>query len=389
MSTDNLGPIVANTTYIPSYTTKQYNVVYILPQDANTTCTQNTTPYKTTSSARHYIYDYGATIKNNPDNPMDITCTHATKTFGGWSNVEGATSSPQLVASSNTFLYPIFVDKIPIRVYLYDIPLGQILVDKNSYLKYENSDLQAMIANAVAKNNISENFKLENTSIPFTLYTDASCTTRFTSQNITESLQLYIKGDPYVTFQLGTTNAKIVNESETTVKIPLSTLSNGIKKTPIATTNLAHMQFAYWKLISENKGSAKYPLTLGGDSSQLVGYSRTYPAIYMAEFSKKVYTVTFKDEEGKCSPKDVILSVNAESILSKTDYPILKTLTCNKDGYTWNGWTKESFGVSNSYCSVINLLLYILILLVIVWYLTDGGNQHRVQSSVWRTSKSM
>lgn len=391
MSLDNLGPIIANTTYIPTYTTKTYNIVYYLPTDAETTCIENTTPTnKSTSSARHYIYDYGTTIKNNPDNPMDITCTHTTKTFGGWTNVEGGTYSPQLIASSDTFLYPVFVDKIPIRVYLYDILLGQILVDNNDYLKYENDELQSMIENAIAKDNITDNFKLENTTTPFTLYTDVSCTTRFTSQNITESIKLYIKGDPYVTFKVETPNAKIINESSSEVKIPLSNLSNGTKKTPIATTNETHMQFTYWKLISENKGDAKYPLTLGGDSSQLAGYSRTYPAIYLAEFTKKVYTVTFKDEEGKCSPKDVVLSVNAESIVTKADYPNFKSLTCNKDGYTWDGWTKESFNVNRgSYCSIINLILYLCIIIVIVWiikYFTDGRNQYQFSSSVLRNS---
>lgn len=390
---DNLGPIIKNTTYVPDYSINRYQAIYILPEDKNVNCVEKRQHDFTTSSARSYLYDHGTVIKNNPNNNADITCHKDDKTFLGWAPNENYVSIPEIIATSHTILYPIFVDKIPVSVYLFKTQIVQKLFSPNITLDSNNNELQTAIGNAITNLNIENFFKLENTDIknPYKLYTDEECTTQYTGQILSDRLTLYIKGDPYVIFSVGeNSNASIVSyPNERFIRIPLSDLSNSSRKTPSAIITTPHMEFSKWKLSTTNDPESPYPDSLGEDSNQLRNYKRAYSATYFAEFKKMNYTIIFKDTEGNCSPKDVTLQIEAESTINKANNTQFASLTCNKVGHTWNGWEKEEFTNKNKLCPITNLLIYIIMIIVIAYiikFIVDGSSNSKSGGSILRSS---
>lgn len=387
---DNLGPIVKHTTFVPDYSINKYHIIYIMPDNDLIKCKQAQEPTgTTTTSARSYLYEHGSVVRNNANNNPDIFCEQGDKTFIGWSPNQTSISVPEVIATGHTTLYPIFVDKIPVSVYVFNTQIVQQLFDPNSIVNSDNNQLQTAINNAINNQQLTRFFKFDNSnSTVYNLYTDESCTTPFTSATVVDRLTLYIKADPYVIFTLGddSSSKTIVGHSEQFIKIPLSELSNSSKTTPSATTTTPHMEFSKWKLITENNSESPYPEYLGENTNQLKNYKRGYSATYIAEFKKKNYNIIFKDTEGNCDPKDVRFTVEAESTISKSNNPQFSQLTCNKVGHTWNGWEKEEF---TNYCPAVNLMFYIILAVVIVIlikYIINGFSNSQFGRNILRSA---
>lgn len=390
---DNLGPIVKDTLYKPNYSINKYKVTYIIPN--NTSCQNQNTPTTSTTSSREYLYDYNTTVKNinNSNNGIDIKCSRENKQFLGWDMNQNSGSAPEILVTDNITLYPIFVDKIPVSVYLFEKPFVQILYDSNFNLTSTNSALQTALKNEINKDNYKNNFYFNDytESNPIKIYTNKECTDLFTNRTITEQLKLYIKAEPYITFKVidgvsfKTNNNGYNQNHKTYIKEPLSKYSSSEYKTPIVTVSDPHQHFYKWKLVSENNNEFPYPLMLGEGSTELKNYKLNYPATYEVAVETNKYTVRFKDPEGNCSPPDTSFEVPANTYVTKDNYDKFNRITCTKAGHTFKGWEKESFTVGMNYCPAINLLFYILVIVLIaicVKYIINGFSNNKSRSSI-------
>lgn len=385
---DNLGPINKNIVYVPNYTVNKYKVSYILPTDNKITCTAvNKNTSTSTNSAIAYVYDYNTPIKNiynNTDN-IDVKCTQNNMQFLGWARDKEAKQISTINATNDISMYPIFIDKVPVNIYLYNKLIATYSVDSNFNLNSNNTTLKSIIANGINQYHIENDYKLENKteSNPYKLYTDVDCTTLFTNKVISTPSSLFLKGDPYITFQLGNDSTlKFSDNTTAPKKIPLSELSNGSKTTPSVNVSNEHFEFNKWQRLND---SSSYPASLAANSQQLKNYNNYLPETYTATKKRKIYTVTFKDNDNNCVPTPYprTMQVDSESTLTKDNNDEFNSMNCTKAGYTFNGW-KEEF-TTRSYCPAINLLIYIvaiIVIAIIVKYLSNGFSNSKFKRSI-------
>lgn len=389
---DNLGPIVQNTTYRPNYSVNKYTVTYYMPENAN--CIIKNTPNIQTTSTVEYLYDYNTPVKNiyNSTAGVDIECTRDNKQFLGWG--QNAICAPEILVTDNIILQPVFVDKIPVNIYVFNTQLVQLLYDKNFNLTSNNTELQTALKRVINNEDIQKKYNFIGVidSSPINLYTDIECTNPFTEQTITENLILYVKAEPYITFKLGSDIVSFKSSSDgyeenhkDYIREPLSKYRHSEFKTPSVTVSDPHKHFYKWRLVSENNLRFPYPTLLGENTTELKNYHLDYPATYEAEIAVNKYTVRFKDSEKNCSPPDVSFEVTANTYVTQDNYDEFNQISCTKAGHTFKGWERESFTVGMNYCPAINLLFYILVIVLIaicVKYIINGFSNNKSRSSI-------
>lgn len=364
--TDNIGPITSDVTYIPVYDKNKYNIVYVTN---NESCTNVNSPASSTTSARSYLYTYGDTVKNNVGSGFDVRCSKDGKTFIGWARTANATDIPVITATGNMNLYPIFMDKTPISVYVNSQQIGTMNVDAGTTA----AAMRSLVQNLINTSNASQSYSISiSTSMP--LYKDSRCSTTYGERDV-PTTAVYVKGDPYITFN----NSDGWFADNTTInskKIKLSELSSSSARTPRVVNRDQNMLFVNWTLASTNNSSNPYPSTLGADTLQLANYTNDYPATYQAKWALRTYKVVFKDAENNCSPAGGIeLDIPHNTKVSKSGYADFKNLTCNKAGHTWKGWTKESYTpYPKSNCNScprcpLNLILIVVVLIFMFYYI--------------------
>ena len=388
---DNLGPILKNITYVPDYTINTYTISYNLPTDTNIVCHENGNPRSTSDSSIKFIYEYDTTIKNiyNNDNPnaIDVYCNDNNddnKQFLGWSRNINDETVPQIKATSNIELYPIFIDKIPVKIYVNNILITTVNFNSGFNLESNNQTLQTTIANSINQQNLKNNYDFtEEDNNNYKLYSDDKCTILFTNRIITASLNLYIKASPYITFQLGNDSTlKFSDNTTAPKKISLSELSNGSKTTPSVNVSNQHAEFDKWQRLN----NSQYPAFLSAGSRELQNHgSINQPETYTASTKPKQYSVIFQDKDNNCvpTPYPKTILVDANTTLTKNNSNVFQSLNCTKAGHTFNGW-KEEF-TTRSYCPAINLLIYIVaivIIAIIVKYLSDGFSNSKFRRSI-------
>lgn len=381
-----VGPIIKNTTYRPSFDINSYPVTYIID---GYKCQNSKTPvgsYVGSKDNTKIVYNY---VYNTPlpsNDTMDVTCTTSSKTFVGWTNTRGGSTPTNVNVTSALTVFPIFADKISVSVKLGNNIVYQTFVD--SGITVNKRDLLSSAITQINAGGYSNNYNISSMADSIELYTTSDCKSVFSSTKVTVPVTLFIKPDPYITFELGSDDSKATfsDGQRTSKKIPLSELSKG-SKIPSATTTEAHRVFTKW--VIQTSTPLDYPQVLMGNTEQLKDYNPVkyyLPVTYKAYFDKRKYTVIFRDESKNCSSNtETVITVEAETIIDK-NIPEFQKLNCSKSGHTFKGWYQEKF-TTQSYCPAINLIVAIALIVVIAFivkYIADGISNGGFRSSVLR-----
>lgn len=386
---NQLGPITKNTIFTPDFTIITYPVKY---NTNGATCVQqNKVGTFTSGNANRtqyiYTYTYNTPFPNN-DN-MDLTCTSSGKTFVGWSTTkDGQTPANFNILGNGYEVFPIFADKISVKIQLGADTVYTKYVDKNTTIT--KNQLMSSAISSINTGHYSDKYYIPSMSDSIALYTNSTCKTVFSSTKVVEPITLYIKPDPYVTFVLDNSKATFSDNKTGSKKIALSRLSNG-EKIPSAKISDPHKELSTWTIQTTVQG---YPEKLSPDTTQLKNINPVdlkVPATYKATFVPKKYKVTFKDQNNDCgNGVSTVIEVEANQIIDKNNSDFAK-FNCSKVGYTFKGWKKENFTTNSySYCPAINLIITIVIIVIIAYivkYLANGFSNSRSRSVVLHNNK--
>lgn len=198
-----------------------------------------------------------------------------------------------------------------------------------------------------------EQYNLDGTTLIDNNYNKISLDTP-----IYEDTVVKIQLDPIITFRVDKTFSKFDTE-ENELTYPASKIT---VPTPSVTSGYS---FQYWK-------------SSDGTIYQN-GMTFSEPTVFNAYTVPNMYTVTFKN----CGNNDTILNVPYQTIITKKDYPEFENINCEKTGYTFDGWHKESF--TNSF--KINLFLVIISILIIgyvIYYIIYKKNIKGSDLKEWK-----
>lgn len=393
MST-KIGPITKNTTYIPDFTIIRYPVTYNT-NGARCEINQHATGSydKASSNTSKYVYTYTYNTQFPNNDKMDVTCTSSGKTFVGWTTSKGSTDLANFkITGSDTQVFPVFADKISVKIQLGLEPVYTTYVDKNTTIT--NNQVMSSAISKINAGHYSDRYNLASMSDSIALYTSSTCNTLFSSEKIVAPTVVYIKPDPYVTFVLDDSKASFSDGKTGSKKIALSSLTRG-EKIPTANISDQHKELSTWNLQTI---AQKYPEKLSPNTQQLKDYKPEelkVPVTYKASFVLKKYRVTFKDQDNNCgNGVSTVIEVDANTIIDRNNTTFAK-FNCSKAGHTFKGWQKESFTNSQptySYCPATNLILAIIMIVIIAYivkYFANGFSNSRSRSVVLRNNKQL
>lgn len=160
-----------------------------------------------------------------------------------------------------------------------------------------------------------------------------------------------LKLSPIITFLIDDKDLRIMSFANTSAKeykISSKQLINS--KSPDININDAYT-FNGW--ISD---SGKY------DSIDFA--TLTKPITFTPIVQEKYYTVKFNG----CN-NDVTLNVPYNTVITKSSYPAFKNISCNKEGYTFNGWSEEKFTNRVNNNSIWYYILCVISIIIIAYIL--------------------
>lgn len=392
---NQLGPITKNTTYVPDFTINTYLLTY---NTNGATCEykpNNVGIFESGDKRTKFVYKYSYNTQFPNNDNMDVTCTSTGKTFGGWATSKGSTDPAEFkITGSGVELFPIFTSKISVKIQLGNQIVYNTLVDKNTTITKEQ--LLSSAISTINAGHYSDSYNISSMSDSISLYTSNDYKTLFERAKVDKTTIVYIKPDPYITFNLNNSKAKFADNTTAPKKIALSELSSG-KKIPSATISDQHRHLQNWKLQTTTT-HLNYPDKLSPDSTQLKDADPTKlfaPVTYVANFVLNTYKVTFKDKDNSCGKGvSTVIEVDANTIIDRNN-TTFAGFNCSQVGYTFKGWQKENFTTNSqsySYCPAINLILAIIIIVIIAYivkYIVNGFSNSRSRSVVLRNNKQL
>lgn len=162
-----------------------------------------------------------------------------------------------------------------------------------------------------------------------------------------------LKLSPIITFLIDDKDLKVMSFANTSANKYKISSTELINSKPPAINIKDGYTFSGWISKSGNYDSIDFA-------------TLTKPITFTPIVQEKYYTVKFNG----CN-NDVTLSVPYDAIITKTSYPEFKNISCNKEGYTFNGWSEEKFTnhVKNNNSNSILYYILCVISIIIIAYL--------------------
>ena len=160
-----------------------------------------------------------------------------------------------------------------------------------------------------------------------------------------------LKLSPFITFLIDDKDLRIMSFANTSAKEYKISSTELINSKPPAINIDDAYTFNGWISDSGNYDSIDFA-------------TLTKPITFTPIIQEKYYTVKFNG----CN-NDVTLSVPYNTIITKTSYPEFKNISCNKEGYTFNGWSEEKFTNHVNSNSIWYYILCIISIIIIAYIL--------------------